>query len=76
MSKGPSAGNRELVEAPDKFKGLVIGKNGDNLRHISTITGAKVTTCEREIYVVSGTDGQRERAKVQIRMKIVSVTIR
>ncbi|XP_068687467.1 uncharacterized protein [Montipora foliosa] len=76
MSKGPSAGNRELVEVPDKFKGLVIGKNGDNLRHISTITGAKVTTCEREIYVVSGTDGQRERAKVQIRMKISDARLR
>ncbi|XP_068751300.1 uncharacterized protein [Montipora capricornis] len=76
MSKGPSAGNRELVEVPDKFKGLVIGKNGDNLRHISTITGARVTTCEREIYVVSGTDEQRERAKVQIRMKISGARLR
>ena len=71
MFKRPSAADRELVEVPDEFKGLVIGKDGDNLRHISTLTGAKVISYQGDIYVVSGTDEQRERAKVEIRMKIV-----
>ncbi|XP_068700394.1 uncharacterized protein [Montipora foliosa] len=76
MFKRPSAADRELVEVPDKFKGLVIGKGGDNLRHISTLTGAKVISHQGDIYVVSGTDEQRERAKVEIRMKIFGARLR
>ena len=70
MHQGASPG--ELVEVPDKYKGLVIGKGGDNLRHISTLTGAKVILKAGEVYVTGGTREQREQAKVHIKVKIVS----
>lgn len=65
----------ELVEVPDKHKGLVIGKGGDSLNEISTVTGAKVIRKGGEIYIVSGTGEQRQRAKVHIRIKIVSTSV-
>ena len=70
MHEGAPPG--ELVEVPDKHKGLVIGKGGDNLSDISTVTGAKVIRKGGEIYIVSGTKEKRQRAKVHIRIIIVS----
>ena len=37
----PRAPFDELVQIPAIYKGRVIGKGGDNLRNISTQTGAK-----------------------------------
>ena len=65
----------ELVEIPSKYKGLVIGKGGDNLRDISTQTGAKVTSKEGEVYIVSGTEKQRQQAKVHIKTIVVSILV-
>ena len=73
MREGAPPG--ELVEVPDKHKGLVIGKGGDNLSDISTVTGAKVIRKGGEIYIVSGTKEQRQRAKVHIRIIIVSKSV-
>ena len=70
MREGAPPG--ELVEIPDKYKGLVMGKGGDNLREISTLTGAKVIRKGGEVYVTGGTWEQREQAKVHIKIKIVS----
>ena len=67
---------RDLVEVPDKYKGLVIGKGGDNLRHISTLTGAKLTSWDNELYIVSGTEEQRQRAKIEVKMKVVTRSLR
>ena len=74
MHQGASPG--ELVEVPDEYKGLVIGKGGDNLRHISTLTGVKVIRKAGEVYVTGGTREQREQAKVHIKVKIVSRSIK
>ena len=73
MREGASPG--ELVEIPDIYKGLVMGKGGDNLREISTLTGAKVIRKGGEVYVTGGTREQREQAKVHIKIKIVSRSI-
>ena len=63
----------ELVEIPEGYKGLVIGKEGSNLRRISNQTGAKVIRkSDREVYIVSGTEEQRQKAKVHIKITIVS----
>ena len=74
MHQGASPG--ELVEVPDEYKGLVIGKGGDNLGRISTLTGAKVIRKGGEVYVTGGTREQREQAKVHIKVKIVSRSIK
>ena len=74
MGEGAPPG--ELVEVPDEYKGLVIGKRGDNLRLISTLTGATVIRKDGEVYVTGGTREQREQAKVHIKTQIVSRPIK
>lgn len=49
-----------------------MGKGGDNLRDISTQTGAKVTRKDGEVYIASGTEKQRQQAKLYISTIIVS----
>lgn len=61
----------ELVEIPDQFKGLIIGKGGANLREIYKQTGAEVTRSHGEVYIISGTKEQREHVKVIIALKVV-----
>ena len=61
------------MEIPARYKGIVIGKEGNNLRRISHQTGAKVIRkSDREVYIVSGTEEQRQKAKVHIKITIVS----
>ena len=62
----------ELVEVPQEYKGLVIGKGRDTLRNISTQTGANVILKGGEVYIASGTEEQREQARVHIKIIIVS----
>lgn len=59
---------RELIKVEDKFKGSVKGKEAAKLRHISAQSGAKVILDreDQEIYIISGTEEQREYAKVLI----------
>lgn len=66
----------DLVEVPDKYKGLVIGKSGDNLKLMSTLTGAKVICKEGKLYIVSGTDEEKQRAKIYIKRTVVSRSLR
>ena len=61
----------EEVEIPDEYKGLIIGKRGANLRVISKETGAEVTRKGGEVYVTKGTEQQRDKAKLYIRLKTV-----
>lgn len=61
------------MEIPEGYKGLVIGKGGSRLRRISNQTGAKVIRkSDREVYIVSGTEEQKQKAKVHIKITIVS----
>lgn len=53
-----------------------MGTGGDNLRNISTETGAKVIRKDGEVHIVSGTTQQRQQAKVYIGNLIVSISLR
>ena len=65
-------GTWELVEIPDEYKGMIIGKGGAILREISKQTGAEVTRRRGgEVYIISGTEQQREQAKVNIGIRLV-----
>ncbi|XP_020623172.1 uncharacterized protein LOC110060719 isoform X2 [Orbicella faveolata] len=66
----------ELVEIPTEYKGLVIGTGGDNLRNISTKTGAKVIRKNGEVYIVSGNKQQRQQVKLHIGKSIVGARLR
>lgn len=66
----------EHVEIPQVYKGLVMGKGGDNLRDISTQTGAKVTRKDGEVYIASGTEQQRQQAKLYISTIIAGARLR
>ena len=59
---------RELIKVEDKFKGKVKGKEAAKLRHISAQSGAKVVLDreDQEIYIISGTEEEREHAKALI----------
>ena len=59
------------MDIPAKYKGLIIGKGGANLREISNQTGAEVTRESGEVYIIYGTEQQREQAKVNIGIKVV-----
>lgn len=60
-----------MVEIAAEYKGLIIGKGGANLREISEQTGAEVSRRRGEVYITSGTEHQREQAKVNIGIKLV-----
>jgi len=59
------------VKIPAEYKGLIIGKGGAKLREISEQTGAEVSRRKGEVYITSGTERQREEAKVNIGIRLV-----
>ena len=60
------------MEVPKEYKGLVFGKGGKNLMDISKNTGAKVIPRNREVFIIEGTEEAREKARIEIKVKIVS----
>lgn len=58
------------MEIPVEYKGIIIGKGGATLREISEQTGA-VSRRKGEVYIISGTEHQREQAKVNIGIRLV-----
>ena len=68
VQDGAKRRRRELIKVEDKFKGSVKGKEAAKLRHISAQSGAKVILDrqDQEIYIISGTEEEREYAKVLI----------
>ena len=61
----------ELVDIPEDFKGLVIGKGGENLNRISTRTGAHVYRKEGNVFM-SGSEEAKDRVKLEIKFIVVS----
>ena len=59
------------MDIPAEYKGLIIGKGGANLREISNETGAEVIRKRGEVYIIYGTENQREQAKVNIGIRVV-----
>ena len=60
------------MEVPKEYKGLVFGKGGKNLMDISSNTGAKVIRRNGEVFIIEGTEEAREKARIEIKVKIVS----
>lgn len=60
------------MEVPKEYKGLVFGKGGKNLMNISNNTGAKVIRRNEEVFIIEGTEEAREKARIEIKVKIVS----
>ena len=50
-----------------------MGKGGYNLSCISTKTGAKLIRKAGEVYIVSGTEEQKQLARLHIKVEIVSI---
>ena len=63
------------MEIPVEYKGIIIGKEGATLRKISEQTGAEVSRRKGEVYIISGTEHQREQAKVNIGRRLVRISL-
>ena len=62
----------QLVKIPDQFKKHVRGPGGDNLRNVSTLTGAEVSQREDHQLYVRGKKKEVEHAEYLLRTKVVS----
>ncbi|XP_022808825.1 uncharacterized protein LOC111345809 isoform X2 [Stylophora pistillata] len=60
----------EMVEIPSKYKGLIFGRHGANLRVLTNETGAELTRKDWELYITKATKKQREHVKQLIGIKI------
>ena len=73
-SKSLHASPGQLVKIPDQFKKHVRGPGGDNLRNVSTLTGAKVRQLgDQELYV-RGEKKNVQHAEYLLRTRVVSST--
>ena len=71
-SKSLHASPGQLVKIPDQFRKHVRGPGGDNLRNVSTLTGAKVTQLgDQELYV-RGEKKKVQHAEFLLRTRVVS----
>ena len=64
----------QLVKIPSQFKKLVSGPRGDNLRSVSTLTGAEVSQLGGQQLYVTGTKKRVQHAEFLLRNKVVSFT--
>lgn len=65
----------EQVEIPDEYKGRVIGKGGAKLVEISAQTGVSLTRKGGEVYIIRGTEQQRQHARVNIGDIVVCICL-
>ena len=71
-SQSLNASPGQLVKIPDQFKKYVRGTGGDNLRNVSTLTGAKVSQLgDQELYV-RGEKKKVQHAEYLLRKRVVS----
>ena len=61
----------QLVEIPSEFKRNVAGKGGDNLRNISTLTGAQVLRRGNNLYELRGSEKEVKNAELLLKRKVV-----
>ena len=61
----------QLVEIPSKFEKQVTGKGGDNLRNISTLTGAQVFPRGNKLYELRGPDEGVKHAELLLKRRVV-----
>ena len=61
----------QLVEIPSEFKRHVAGKGGDNLRNISSLTGAQVLPRGKKRYELRGSEKGVKQAELLLKRKVV-----
>lgn len=61
----------QLVEIPGEFERQVTGKGGDNLRNISTLTGAQVFPRGNKLYELRGTEKGIKHAELLLKRRVV-----
>ncbi|KAJ7392660.1 hypothetical protein OS493_010311 [Desmophyllum pertusum] len=66
----------QLVKIPSQFKKLVSGPRGDNLRSVSTLTGAEVSQLGGQQLYVTGTKKRVQHAEFLLRNKVASARVR
>lgn len=78
MEKKTKTGRRhaspgQVVNIPSQFQRVVNGPGGDNLRSVSTVSGAAVTAVDagRKLYV-TGDNKKVQHAEYLLRSKVVS----
>ena len=75
-SKSLPSSPGQLVKIPDQFKKYIRGPGGDNLRNVSTLTGAEVSQLgDQELYL-RGEKKKVEHAEYLLRTKVVSCLLR
>lgn len=79
VSTGETKNHRspgQVVQIPNQFKKAVNGPGGDNLRYVSTLTGAGVTAnAARGLYVTGGRK-KVKHAEYLLRTKVASTRVR
>ena len=65
----------QLVEIPSEFKRKVAGKGGDNLRNISTLTGAQVLPRGKKHYELRGSEKGVKQAELLLKRKVVCKSV-
>ena len=60
----------KLVEIPSKFERHVAGKGGDNLRNISTLTGAQVLPRGNKLEL-RGSEEEVKQAELLLKRRVV-----
>ena len=75
LSRNQSVPGRPIV-IPKKFEKLVRGPDGDHLQHVSTMTGAAVSSIgpDHRLYV-SGSKRNTKHAEYVIKSRMVSLTL-
>lgn len=61
----------KLVEIPREFERHVAGKGGDNLRNISTLTGAQVLLRGKNLYELRGSEKEVKQAELLLKRRVV-----
>ena len=61
----------KFVEIPSEFERHVAGKGGDNLRTISTLTGAQVLPRGNNLYELRGSEKEVKKAELLLKRKVV-----
>ena len=80
ISKETLSGNQSVpgrpIVIPKKFEKLVKGPDGDHLQHVSTMTGAAVSSIgpDHRLYV-SGSKRNTNHAEYVIKSRMVSLTL-
>ncbi|KAJ7323742.1 Far upstream element-binding protein 3 [Desmophyllum pertusum] len=66
----------QLVEIPSAFERQVTGKGGDNLKNISTLTGARVFSRGNQLYELRGTEKGVQHAELLLKRRVASARLK